>query len=136
SSKSVARFGSSLYARNFPAENNAGAARVLNVSSVTIPKWPFPPPRELQSKSGSSFESRIIHAPSTILTLRRWSQVKPHFLANIPYPPPSVRPARPTVLQDPAGRKTAFRQEELVHFLQSTTRACGQNASHRIKLHL
>src|SRR6266550_5285898 len=33
-------------------------------------------------------------------------------------------------------QKTPFRQEELVHFFQSTTCACGQNAGLRIKLHL
>src|SRR6266576_831323 len=33
-------------------------------------------------------------------------------------------------------QETAFRQEELIHFFQSTTRACGQNAGLRIKLHL
>src|SRR6266699_3286685 len=33
-------------------------------------------------------------------------------------------------------QETAFRQEELIDFFQSTTRACGQNAGLRIKLHL
>src|SRR5204863_9870274 len=31
---------------------------------------------------------------------------------------------------------TAFRQKQLIHFIQSTTRAWRQNASLRIKLHL
>src|SRR4029077_855236 len=33
-------------------------------------------------------------------------------------------------------QETPSRQEELVDFFQSTTRACGQNAGLRIKLHL
>src|SRR5882757_4196424 len=33
-------------------------------------------------------------------------------------------------------QETPFRQEELIHFFQSTTRACRQNACLRIKLHL
>src|SRR5439155_12998749 len=33
-------------------------------------------------------------------------------------------------------QETPSRQEELVHFFQSTTRACGQNAGLRIKLYL
>jgi hypothetical protein len=62
----VARLALSLYARNFHDENLDGAARVLNVSWVYIPKWPFPPPRAAQSKSGSSSESWIIPVPSAI----------------------------------------------------------------------
>jgi len=33
-------------------------------------------------------------------------------------------------------QETPFRKEELVHFLQSTTRACGENTGLRIELHL
>src|ERR1700757_2753847 len=33
-------------------------------------------------------------------------------------------------------QETPFRQQELVHFFQSTARACSQNAGLRIKLHL
>ncbi len=58
---------------------NVGAGFTLNVSAVTAPKLPPPPPRSAQNRSELVFASTVRAWPSavTMSTDRSWSQVRP-----------------------------------------------------------
>ena len=73
---------------------------------VTMPKFPPPPPRRAHSRSGFAARARPSGSTPSAVTIRAessWSQVKPYCRLAIPRPPPSVRPAAPTVGQVPVG---------------------------------
>src|SRR6266536_1926779 len=75
------------------------------VNEVTMPKLPPPPPRSAQKRSALWFASQVSTCPSATTTWAesRLSQVRPNLRLRTPSPPPSVRPAIPTVAQEPAG---------------------------------
>src|SRR5512146_2673213 len=87
------------------------AGRVENLKPVTIPNCPAPPPRHAQKRSGCC----VLLARSawpvavTITSDTRLSHASPHALPEKPCPPPSVRPAIPTVGQEPAGIAAPWR---------------------------
>src|SRR5580698_4530341 len=78
---------------------------VVNVIEVATPKLPPPPPRLAQYSALSWPGSQVCLTPSAVTMSmdRRSSQVSPYFRPTMPIPPPSVRPAMPTVGQDPPG---------------------------------
>src|SRR2546422_2397688 len=75
------------------------------VNEVTTPKLPPPPPRSAQKRSGSWFALQVSRRPSATTTCAacKVSQVRPNLRPRTPTPPPMVRPATPTVAQEPAG---------------------------------
>lgn len=83
----------------------AGAGWVRIRNSVTTPNWALPPPRSAQNRSGSrrASTSRIRPSAVTIRAPVRLSLVSPYARLTTPMPPPSARPATPTVGHDPAG---------------------------------
>ena len=78
---------------------------VVNVNRVATPKFPPPPPRQAQNRSGFRCGLHCLTTPSavTIVKLRRLSQVRPSLRPANPTPPPRARPAMPTEGHDPAG---------------------------------
>ena len=89
--------------------NNHVACRGIgwtrNFKCVTIPKFPPPPPRSAQNRSGSLVRDTSRTQPSavTISAPTRLSQVSPKARPASPIPPPSVLPPTPTDEHDPAG---------------------------------
>ena len=74
-------------------------------NEVTTPKLPPPPPWQAQSRSLSASAEATSWRPSAVtrLTDFRLSAVRPYLRAKTPTPPPSVRPAMPTVGHEPPG---------------------------------
>src|SRR3978361_377135 len=86
---------------------SCGAGTVSKVNEVTTPKFPPPPPRNAQNKSGSTDADTVRDVPSAGTTGADTSrsQVNPYLRDSMPIPPPSVRPAIPTDGHVPAGRQ-------------------------------
>ena len=81
------------------------SACVANVNDVTTPKFPPPPPRSAQNRSGCTFASHRTIWPlaSTTVAPRSESLVRPNRRPVTPWPPPIVRPLIPTVAHVPLG---------------------------------
>jgi hypothetical protein len=81
---------------------------VLKVNDVTTPKFPPPPPRIAQKRSGSVMASHVSMRPSAVTTCAETSasHVRPHILSTTPMPPPCVSPEMPTLRQVPSGMAT------------------------------
>ena len=75
------------------------AAKVCMENDVWMPKLPPPPPRQAQNKSGFSVALSVLICPSavTISLAINWSQPRPCSRMFKPMPPPSRKPAAPTV---------------------------------------
>src|SRR5260221_14670976 len=78
---------------------------VRNVNAVARPKLPPPPPRQAQNRSllVDALQLRTVPSAVTICTDSRASLVSPKARPSTPPPPPRVRPATPTMGQDPPG---------------------------------
>src|SRR6266567_1555538 len=101
STMATARLHGQLSVNN--VSTSTGCTRKVN--EVTTPKLPPLPPRSAQKRSALWLASQVSTRPSASTTwaARRLSQVKPYLRPSTPIPPPSVRPAIPTVGQEPAG---------------------------------
>src|ERR1700690_125733 len=88
----------------------SGAEWVRNVNEVATPKLPPPPPRQAQKRSLSwlASQSRIWPSAVTTCTDSMLSQVSPYARETTPTPPPSARPAIPTLGHDPPGTVTPW----------------------------
>src|SRR5487761_50227 len=86
------------------------AGWVRNENDVATPKLPPPPPRHAQNRSLSRPASQSRVAPSAVTTWTdsRLSQVRPYARETTPIPPPSARPAIPTVEHEPPGTVTPW----------------------------
>ena len=75
-----------------------------NTNRVTTPKLP-PPPRTAQKRSGLRCSLAVTIRPSAVTssTETRLSIVRPCLRTSQPIPPPSVRPASPTLPVSPNG---------------------------------
>ena len=81
------------------------AGRVSKVKETFTPKFPPPPPRQAQNRSGSwsrSQESRVPSAVTTSVETSR-SQVRPYARDTTDTPPPRVSPPMPTSSELPSG---------------------------------
>src|SRR5436305_864267 len=78
---------------------------VRKTNRVTMPKFPPPPPRRAQYRSGYRLALHTTALPSarTTVASSRLSHVSPNFREAKPTPPPSARPPMPTVGHDPPG---------------------------------
>ena len=85
-----------------------GIGWTLNVNDVTMPKLPPPPPRLAQYRSLWLLGEHRRKDPSavTIASEAMLSQVIPYARPKMPIPPPSARPAMPTVGHEPPGSST------------------------------
>src|SRR5580704_17547794 len=85
------------------ATMSTGLVRKLKL--VTTPKFPLPPPRSAQNRSGFSWTLalRICPVASTTSIDRILSHASPNGRPSSPKPPPSEWPATPTGKQLPAG---------------------------------
>jgi len=91
-----------LMVANTPPKN-AGRSWVRNVSRVTTPRLPPPPPLIAQNRSGLVQRLAIRTAPSavTISASSRLAAAIPYAFEKLPKPPLWIRPATPTVMQPP-----------------------------------
>src|ERR1700722_13681241 len=79
---------------------------VRKLNDVATPKLPPPPPWLAQYRSLwalVALQVRMLPSAVTISTCSIASEVRPNARASTPMPPPSARPARPTVGQEPPG---------------------------------
>src|SRR5262249_33769384 len=94
---------------------------VRNTKRVTIPKFPPPPPRSAQYRSGCScaFATTAVPSARTTVASSRWSLVSPNFLPDSPIPPPCVSPATPTVGHVPPGTMRPLLPSTVYTFISS-----------------
>ena len=80
-----------------------GAGEVASWNDVTTPRWPPPPPRSAQNRSGSCSALTLRTRRSAVTTCIEVtaSQVSPIARVSTPTPPPRVSPAMPTVAHEP-----------------------------------
>jgi hypothetical protein len=85
-----------------------GMGWTVKVNDVTMQKLPPPPPRLAQYRSLWALGEHWRRDPSAVTTVREamLSHVIPYARPKTPIPPPSARPAIPTVGHEPPGSNT------------------------------